>query len=1273
MRTSHLSLPDQIHIDRIRERLWCGRDIGQASVMIGSGFSRNAIKVVPNAPEFPLWYQLADKLKTQLKSTSSDPLRLASEYEVVFKRQSLDDLLTSLIPDLQYQPDKLHKLLLSLPWSDVFTTNYDTLLERTTPFIYDRKYDLVLTHSDLPGKMKPRIVKLHGSFPSHRPLIFTEEDYRTYPKKFAPFVNTVQQSIMENIFCLIGFSGEDPNFLNWIGWVRDNLGDSTPPIYICGLNFSASQKQLLATKNVITIDLSPIFPETDSLDRNTRHSRSIEWFLLNLMQGQPTTNIYWPKPPTNRDIQKWEPSANLPELPEQITSTWNHTYQSSHSHSRDEIKKLINNWKICREGYPGFVICPRNSRNALWSFTDSWIIPISRCLDKFSTLESLSVLYEISWRFEKSLTPLLYADVLVKIEDAVSKINPSPNLIEYSSNSFFITPSVKTEMRDDKIVYIDWDELRIHWVELAFTIIKDARRNHNIEKFNEWVVKIKSIVNTNQDWRSRWFYEQCLFEIVSLNKNKLDTLLKEWQVLDLSSIWLIRLSGISYEIGQTQKAEELARRALSDIRSRLRPYIIDYSLLSQEGLAMMCLETIEWENDWRKQLNLSNRDRWELLSIYKCNPRLEFEQLQSLFDRPAPQSKPSKQKTIGFDPGSFSTLFCGRGEAISLSDLRPAFEFVMMMEECCMSPMMRHDSTPKAVQWIIPYTPLWGIEMLIRCHNEKEVNKFFDCIFVETLEESGITLIYDWLITRLTDSIKRMRTNQSTEDYSDSAWTQFNISLEVLSRILSRISNKSSIELLNIIIKYRSNASDRQMVQISNTIRLFWGRVFERISKLEIINSIESLLKISLPDGQTYNANSLEPFIHINWKKDFILPEGFDRSGWDLEISRLISNVSHGCDISREYSLLRLLVLLQIDALKPDEQSNLASALWSKLDGNGLPLLKSICLRKSHLLHFPELIVGNTAKLIKTYITSTEIPPLSLDTSKINVISNYLDELINCSSHQLLHSHCFVKDRIYWEVDEIHLLLSKILLSLNISLIFESERDLEMFDLDDILKRIVKFVTLFVLPRWQHLSDNTKSLTIDLLSIVRQAEYYSPCQISICYLFTSQDRSETYLQDLSDKLYSNNPDTIKDACNAIYNWFIYYNSGLEIIEPSFELIDSIISLFVGRRWSGLNHYIVVILSLIATIPDLLDENRLNRLISGVRYILDETNLGDREEISSFTIPSSEYRWYRGQVYRIAYELDLIYSIRFPDLYPLILSEWKEASSQEIWSEIRSIW
>jgi SIR2-like domain len=329
--TSEQILPDQNHIDQIRKRLWCGRDIGQAAVMVGAGFSRNAEKISSNVPNFPLWHELAGKLYDDLNSrfnndasakqraiAGSGALRLASEYEILYGRQALDDLLISMIPDSQYNPGKLHKLLLSLPWSDVFTTNYDNLLERTTPSIHERKYDVVLTYEDIPGRMKPRIVKLHGSFPSHRPFIFTEEDYRTYPKRFSPFVNMVQQSIMENTFCLIGFSGDDPNFLSWIGWVRDNLENFAPPIYLCGLlGLSNSQRQFLLSRRITPVDLSPLFPSSVFLDPNERHFKALEWFLLNLMQGESSSRIHWPEPPQSPDLRRWEPSSNLPPIPSQ--------------------------------------------------------------------------------------------------------------------------------------------------------------------------------------------------------------------------------------------------------------------------------------------------------------------------------------------------------------------------------------------------------------------------------------------------------------------------------------------------------------------------------------------------------------------------------------------------------------------------------------------------------------------------------------------------------------------------------------------------------------------------------------------------------------------------------------------------------------------------------------------------------------------------------------------------------------------------------------------
>jgi SIR2-like domain len=161
-----------------------------------------------------------EQLKHQAKATSA-ALRLADEFSAAFGRPALDDLILEAIPDADFAPGPLHRLLMELPWADVLTTNYETLLERAAASALGQRYSVVRTVQEISAAVRPRIVKLHGSFPSSRPFILTEEDFRTYPQKFAPFVNLAQQTVMENTLCLIGFSGNDPDFLYWTGWVRD--------------------------------------------------------------------------------------------------------------------------------------------------------------------------------------------------------------------------------------------------------------------------------------------------------------------------------------------------------------------------------------------------------------------------------------------------------------------------------------------------------------------------------------------------------------------------------------------------------------------------------------------------------------------------------------------------------------------------------------------------------------------------------------------------------------------------------------------------------------------------------------------------------------------------------------------------------------------------------------------------------------------------------------------------------------------------------------------
>ena len=52
--TQSQGFQDQSHINQVREALW-ERPNGRASVMVGSGFSRNAAKAQPNADDLPTW------------------------------------------------------------------------------------------------------------------------------------------------------------------------------------------------------------------------------------------------------------------------------------------------------------------------------------------------------------------------------------------------------------------------------------------------------------------------------------------------------------------------------------------------------------------------------------------------------------------------------------------------------------------------------------------------------------------------------------------------------------------------------------------------------------------------------------------------------------------------------------------------------------------------------------------------------------------------------------------------------------------------------------------------------------------------------------------------------------------------------------------------------------------------------------------------------------------------------------------------------------------
>jgi len=337
--------------------LWQEGSARGAAVLVGAGFSRNAVRTGADTPEPPLWSTLvrllAEGLYKDSNSRRYDPLRLAEEYRVNYGQAALDEIVRTSVCDQAWEPGAVHKDLLDLPWADVLTTNWDTLLERTPT---NRRRAFVRTTADLAHGSEARIIKLHGTVGVSERFIFAEEDYRTYPTRYAAFVNTARQIFIENELCLLRFSGDDPNFLKWSGWVRDHLGESARRIYLIGvLDLLPPKRKFLESRNIAPIDLGALATVGTRDEREASATAQVLCFLAN---ARPKAAYEWR--PADHAAYSFMPKTDQ-EIQRQFKDI---AYASS---LLDQAARI---WREDRRNYPAWLVCPADVRRKLSSHSN---------------------------------------------------------------------------------------------------------------------------------------------------------------------------------------------------------------------------------------------------------------------------------------------------------------------------------------------------------------------------------------------------------------------------------------------------------------------------------------------------------------------------------------------------------------------------------------------------------------------------------------------------------------------------------------------------------------------------------------------------------------------------------------------------------------------------------------------------------------------------------------------------------------------------------------
>ena len=917
------------HIIRIREALWKRPERG-ACVMVGSGLSKQADFVSAGARP-PSWKQLAVFLQDELRCgraekpeparevepvTARDCPRLAQQYKATFGQSALDSLLLSRVPD--GEPTLIHERLLRLPWADVFTTNWDTLLEKASKGISTRTYHPVFRSVDLATTVAPRIVKLHGSFPSYRPFVATEEDYRTYPTRFAPLVNTVQQALMESTFLLVGFSGDDPNFLHWCGWVRDHLGAAAPRLYLAGyLDLDRPTGLALEERGVIPVDLAPDL--TAVPNREARHRAAIDWILSSLEAGKPQERR-WPALPALSG------PASVPIIP-LPTSPSNHAREEPATPAEDvaseelanRVKEAATNWRHNRLVYPGWPILPISKRDALSRSTEAWEKPMLKALPTLCPMDGLAVMRELLWRTELSMNR--FTPELAK---AVSK------LLSAVDDELAKKPDVSEAQRNEV------DEQR---VALMLALLTDSRYDLDHTSVDQWTKRLEGIVQDGTTDFHRLQHERCLWALLVGDLAGLAERLKTWRTGDSDPMWSLRKAALLMQLGDFDDSQRLVMPVLQQAE---QAWIRDRRVQTASRLG--------WAVYWRYMLNLSrvwdepvpdeeappsDFDYWARLASHGGDARSDVDGYVRRMERERREDSPWT-----FDLRRVHRITLSNAEAHSFHSAWHVIRLFELSGLPVTLPGVRVTSNNlgRAGEIIAPYSPAYAARLLLMsCSGDESLNAVLSQTQLAHMSEQDVSSLF--------------LASQKKRDYFLERWTpgrephelsreQLENAIEIMSRCVVRHGAASASETFQWALQYRRPRRwvDNQFWSAVTRLRRHsWGAM-----NLESrASAVFEILCAPIPDDAATTDRDPGELLFDALPK--IERNQADETTWASCI-RGISSALRGNRDARHFAFIRLNWLVQARLLVEAEEREMGRSLWGTAyrDSDGLPRIKHV-------------------------------------------------------------------------------------------------------------------------------------------------------------------------------------------------------------------------------------------------------------------------------------------------------------------------------------------
>ena len=872
-----------------------------AAIMIGAGFSRSAARHVSGNKKMPLWDSFSKKLVEELNPHNkdlsfSDPLRVAEEYRAYFGQSALNDQIRYQIDDEAWRTGELYETLLELPWSEVMTTNWDTLLERAAKDVHGPYYTPVSRPSDLAWAPSPRIVKLHGTIGVTDTFIAAQEDYRTYPEKFASFVNFARQVFIENELCLLGFSGEDPNFLQWAGWVRDHLADHARKIYLVGaLNLSAPQRVYLESINIAPVDLWDAVKEIQ--DRDLRHQTAITFFLQAMNEEGKTKGR----------MHEWHPS-NL-HRPQVANEDFSRKFKD-HEYAAHLLKGQLATLQKDRESYPGWIVCPPGLRGQVQRQLND-PTPNPNNIAALAPDDRAKLLYEIAWRHGITF----------------DYIHPwlAEALFQVASQAEQCVLSKHQQM------------------EIALVLLKNSRWLDTSEEVGKKVVEeyvrhltglLEKDAQYLPDCTAELAYHQALIARDSLDYVGMEAFVENIQGED--PVWKLRQAALLMELGRCEEGDRLIRDAYRELRERYR----------YDQASIRTISRLMWAH-WL--LKASTRFQTEktvesfpvISKDRQCDPWTWIEDIQNKANKKQ-ETYAKDQKPIEplFQQGHYRDNSTQRSfsnetsEYLQLEGLTREVGIPLRSGSAFMNVNLLIGPAEKLALSAGADADLRDYILAIRAASSESSSSIKD-VFTRIGVACASKDVVNTLVNRLVVAIDywRKQRSQGTEDQKNHALSALRVLMEVLARLVVRVSPEKAKEIFRLAHSVGHQVNARH-IWLFEVIDHLLTHALSSIPKSEQGELLADTLAFPLQSeiGHTHSPRWPNPCIdYPNARNTY--------SNLERRIHQLIAAVTHVESTSSAAALQRLLPLAKKDGfLTLAERASLAAALWgSAPDYQNLP------------------------------------------------------------------------------------------------------------------------------------------------------------------------------------------------------------------------------------------------------------------------------------------------------------------------------------------------